>query len=99
MSCWTSQISVELTKNTRLGTKLALAALAIIEVGAIQLAHPHDGVEGELGICECVGDNGVTAYDGEITIFYKDVTYKYDAAYGSSCAAWDTSIEPYCADN
>ena len=85
--------------NTRLGTKLALAALAIIEVGAIQLEHPHDGVEGELGICECVGDNGVTAYDGEIILLYEGYPYKFDAAYGSSCAAWDAGVEPYCLDN
>ena len=86
--------------NTRFGTKLALATLAILEVGAIQLEHPHDGDEGELGICECLGDNGVTAYDGEIILVFEDVPYKYDAAYGSSCAAWDTNIaSPSCEDN
>ena len=49
--------------NTRFGTKLALATLAILEVGAIQLEHPH----AELGICECI-ENGVTGYDGEIIL-------------------------------
>ena len=53
--------------NTRFGTKLALATLAILEVGAIQLEHPHDGDEGELGICECI-ENGVTGYDGEVIL-------------------------------
>ena len=84
---------------SKFSSAIILAALAMLakESNAIKLEHDAPGPE--LGVCECLVDNGITAYDGKIILEFGGSPYQYDSDYGTSCAAWDAGLEPYCADN
>ena len=82
--------------NTRLNAKITLAALAILEVKAVQLGHedPAD----ETGVCECLmGHDQPVNFPmvGNPYIAYTkdEITYKYPPNYGlAACAAWDEGL-------
>jgi len=60
---------------------------------------------GELGVCECLDSHGQSVefpVDGEpfVTYTVDGEDFEYPANYGSGvCAAWDSGLEPYCADD
>ena len=89
--------------NSRLNAKITLAALAILEAQAVQLSH-EDGAD-ETGVCECLMTHDQPLNfpsDGSPYIIYTDggVEYQYPANYGVGvCGAWDTGLEPNCAEN
>ena len=85
---------------TKFSSAVILAALAMLtkESNAIKLEHDEAGPE--LGVCECLADNGLPGIDGKIIVEFEGIPYEYDSDIGTgSCAAWDSGQEPYCADN
>ena len=88
--------------NSRLNAKITLAALATLQVTAVQLALEDDS---ETGVCECLLQHGQEVFfpmEGSPFILYTkdDVDYEYPANYGlGMCAAWDEGLEPDCDEN
>jgi len=89
--------------NSRLNAKITLAALATLQVKAVQLGHEDDA--DETGVCECLTAHGQEVnfpLGGNPYIVYTkdDVDYEYPANYGlGACASWDEGLEPDCDEN